>query len=225
MNFWTKKKAKSFVSDSDKIIAEIMEILERNQAVPDGSLPPTIAADALIKEVDQQLGQTEQWPPPPPPTVFNADTVNMTINNFGACCPNRPRLRLAVTGIEIEPKPTTQGPRMLTLKLRTSQKATIKLNPVDRFGKSEPLDGEAGVEVVSGDAVATVLPDNRIQIVPSDVPGKSVINVTADAQEGPDKEVISETIEVETLHDNAVSLGAVIESIEDKAPPATTPTT
>jgi hypothetical protein len=162
-----------------------------------------------------------------PKIEINAEggsNVYITItNNFGDGCPKKPKAeRLDVVGIEIQSK-SQERSKMLAIKLRTTQEAIVKFNPVDRFGKTEPLDGDLTLTVVSGDAQASVVPDSnglKIKITPSDVPGNSVIEVSGDAQEGEGKEVITTTINVEAVHENAVDLGATLESVTDKVAPA-----
>lgn len=155
--------------------------------------------------------------------IINATNVYVTNNHFGDKCPKSPRrLRLLVTGVSVDQKPQRKEKPVFPVTIRTSQRITLSINPTDRFGKTEALDGDAVARVVSGDCQAEILPGNKLRITASDTPGKAVVEVTADAQEGEGKEILTETIEVDMQHDNAVTLGLKVESVEDKptTPPA-----
>lgn len=134
----------------------------------------------------------------------------VTINFGCACQPKKPKtIRFAVVGLSVESKPRRKESAMLNVQIRTNQFARVNLSPVDADGKAVVIENLA-VAVQSGDAVATVV-DGKIQIVPSDVPGVSVIEVDADGQPGELVEVITETITLTTIAPNAVTLGAVVE--------------
>jgi hypothetical protein len=153
-------------------------------------------------------------------------SVAITINGgtfiFRDGCPERRYRRLAVVDIKVNSKPRKEPTKMLSVQIRTSQQVTFTVKPVDRFGKTEPLDGDVTATVTSGDATVSVA-GNVITVVPSDVPGTSTIEITGDAQEGPDKDVLTETITIEALHDNAVTLGLAVGDVTDKAPPVAPP--
>lgn len=161
---------------------------------------------------------------------INATNVTMVTNNYFAdgCRKSRGPIRLVVTSVSITDKPQTKERKMFALTIRTGQKATLKISPLDRFGLVEALDGDVTAEVVSGDAIAEVLPGNELRLTASLVPGTSTIKLTADAQEGEGKDVITETIELTVQHENAVVLNLAVKSIEDRPstePPPAVPTT
>lgn len=153
---------------------------------------------------------------PRPVAVTNVYNIE---NYFGDGCPNSPKtLRFVVSGVEVKDKPKKEK-HMFQLKLRTGQQALLNISTVDKRFLPEPLDGDPVATTVSGDAVARVLPGGKqLEIIPSDIPGTSLIELSGDAQEGEDKDVITETIELVTAHDNAVAFKLEVASITDKAP-------
>lgn len=131
--------------------------------------------------------------------------------NFGPpCVPTKPKqIRFACLGFEIASKPQTKESPMLNVSLRTNQYARINLAPLDADNKPVVVENLA-VKVTSGDAVASIV-DGKVQIVPSDVPGESTFEVSADGQPGEAVEVLTETITLTSIAPNAISLGATVE--------------
>jgi hypothetical protein len=130
--------------------------------------------------------------------------------NFGCGChPKKSKVRFAVLGFAVERKPVRKESAMLNVQLRTNQFALINLAPVDADGKVVVVENLTAT-VKSGDAVATIV-DGKVQVVPSETPGVTVVDVSADGQPGAEVEVITETITLTTLAPNAVSLGAAVE--------------
>ncbi len=144
------------------------------------------------------------------------------IYNFGCgCSEKKPKtIRFAVLGFAVESKPRKEN-KMLNVSLRTNQFAVINLAPVDADGKVVAVENLA-VTVTSGDAAAKIV-DGKVQIIPSDTPGVSEIEVSADGQPGAEVEIVTEKITLTTLAPNAVSLGATVEVHQKTELPAAPP--
>lgn len=137
---------------------------------------------------------------------------------LGLLCPKPPRtIRFVVSAIAINNKPNLVQSKRMDIKLETSQFADITLDPQDAEGTSRPLDGQPTATVLSGDGTATVLPTDSpevvaaggkpvVRIIPSDTSGVTVVEVSGDAEEGDDVEVLTETFTVNASTPNAIRL-------------------
>lgn len=109
---------------------------------------------------------------------------------------------------------------MFNTTCRNNQKVVINLRPVGPNGEPEPLDGPPTVQMTqgAGNAVATVLDPNTIEIVPNDgFEGPIEVEIDADAAAGPETQILTETVHVDVFHPNAVSLGLTT-SVVPKSP-------
>lgn len=143
------------------------------------------------------------------------ETCDLLDEHFGHCPKKTRTLRFAVTGIAVISKPNKRN-TMIQISMSLDKLLRLTLHPVDAAGRPEPLDGPATAKVVSGDVTVAVNPDGTIDIRPGK-PGDSVVEIDADAQEGPEVQILTETINVTVTHPNAVSLGITTEVID--APP------
>ena len=95
----------------------------------------------------------------------------------------------------------------LALKLTTEQQVTVHITPVTPKGKTVSVENVQW-SVVSGDATVTASDDGLSAVIASsENAGQSQVLVTADADLGEGVDTISDTIDVETAHQDATALG------------------
>lgn len=97
---------------------------------------------------------------------------------------------------------------MKELKLTSTQKATVTINPKNAIGESVVIDGKPTWEVTSGTITVVVAEDGlSAEVVSSDTPGASTIVVSADVDLGSGVETIKDHIKVFVVGDKATNLG------------------
>ena len=77
-------------------------------------------------------------------------------------------------------------------------------------GKPAQLDGEVAFEVQSGDVTIERIDANNAFIVSGDLPGDSVVIVSADVNLGEGREIITDIVKITVEGARAASLGLTI---------------
>lgn len=113
-----------------------------------------------------------------------------------------------------QPVPKNPDPRkekvMIEVKITNEQKIAIGVNPVTATGKPAKLDGEVQFEVQSGDVTIERIDANNAFIVSGDLPGDSVVSVSADVDLGEGREIITDIVKITVEGARAASLGLTI---------------
>lgn len=96
----------------------------------------------------------------------------------------------------------------LERNLTTEQRALLVVAPVTAAGHPAPIDGEATVEIVSGDGTVTPQGEpGKFYLNSGDLPGDTVFLVQADADLGAGVENIADTVTLHVASPRAASLG------------------
>lgn len=98
---------------------------------------------------------------------------------------------------------------MLELKITNEQKVPLTVAPVTATGKSALLDGDVLFTVQSGDATIERIDATSAWLISGEVPGDSVIVVSADADLGEGVEPITDLVKLTVEGARAQSLGLV----------------
>lgn len=99
---------------------------------------------------------------------------------------------------------------MIEVKITNEQKIAIGVSPVTATGKPAQLDGEVVFEVQSGDVTIERIDANNAFIVSGNLPGDSVVIVSADTDLGEGVETISDIVKITVEGARAASLGLTV---------------
>lgn len=106
---------------------------------------------------------------------------------------------------------------MIEITITNEQKIKVTLAPVTSTGKPARLDGIPSWSVVNGNS--TILPDADgmgCYLISADMPGDTVVLVSADADLGEGVVTVSDTITLHVQGAQAASLGLSVGTAEAK---------
>lgn len=138
--------------------------------------------------------------------ILLSGLIDSIRKRFGRCPKKRRAVRFAFTSVKIMSKPRKTKP--MNVQLRTTQYVDIGVSPVGPDGEIEPIDGKPVVEVISGDAKASIVEQDGgsvVRIVPSDTPGKSRVRVTGDADLSEGAKPIEGIVDLDAIAPEAVT--------------------
>lgn len=106
---------------------------------------------------------------------------------------------------------------MVEISISNEQKIKVTLAPVTAGGKAAQLDGIPKWEIVNGASTVEPAADGlSCYLISSDVPGDTVVSVSADADLGDGVENIADTITLHVLGAKAQNLGLLVGTAEPK---------